>query len=66
MTYKVVIEQAEEGGYTVYVPALKGCVSEGESEQEAIENIADAIKDYLLVLDEITSDKKTCYVEVAA
>lgn len=66
MTYKVVIEPAEEGGYTVYVPALRGCVSEGETVEEAIENIKDAIRDYLSVLDEITADKITRIVEVAA
>ncbi|MBI5696004.1 MAG: type II toxin-antitoxin system HicB family antitoxin [Nitrospirae bacterium] len=66
MKYKVVLEKAEEGGYTVYVPALKGCVSEGETEEEALENIKDAIKGYLEVLEEINRDKKVIEVEVAA
>jgi predicted RNase H-like HicB family nuclease len=41
--YDVVLEPSEDGGYTVYVPSLKGCVSEGETEDAALENIKDAI-----------------------
>jgi len=37
MKFKVVLEEAEEGGYVVYVPALPGCVSQGETKEEAIE-----------------------------
>jgi len=36
MKFKVVLEPSEEGGYTVYVPALPGCVSEGETIEEAL------------------------------
>ena len=43
LVYDVVLEPSEDGGYTVYVPSLKGCVSEGETEEEALENIKDAI-----------------------
>jgi len=43
LLYDVVLEPSEDGGYTVYVPSLKGCVSEGETEEEALENIKDAI-----------------------
>jgi len=39
----VVLEQAEEGGYTVYVPSLPGCVSEGDTREEALRNISEAI-----------------------
>ena len=42
-TYEVVLEPSEEGGFTVYVPALRGCVSEGDTEEEALENIREAI-----------------------
>lgn len=47
MKYKVVLEQQEEGGYTVYVPALPGCVSQGETTEEALFNIKEAIEVYL-------------------
>jgi predicted RNase H-like HicB family nuclease len=43
LLYDVVLEPSEDGGYTVYVPSLKGCVSEGETEEEALQNIKDAI-----------------------
>ena len=47
MKIKVVLEPAEEGGYTAYVPSLPGCISEGDTYEEAIENIKEAIELYL-------------------
>ncbi len=47
MDIKVVLEACEEGGYTVYVPSLPGCISEGETRGEALENIREAIELYL-------------------
>jgi len=47
MKIKIVLEEQEEGGYTVYVPALQGCVSQGNSIEEALENIKEAIGLYL-------------------
>ncbi len=47
MKFKVVLEPSEEGGYTVYVPSLPGCISEGETVEEAVENIREAIELYL-------------------
>ncbi len=47
MKYRVVLEPQEEGGFTVYVPALPGCVSQGETVEEATENIKEAISLYL-------------------
>ncbi|HHE46568.1 MAG TPA: type II toxin-antitoxin system HicB family antitoxin, partial [Bacteroidetes bacterium] len=44
--YDVVLVDCEEGGYTAFVPALRGCWSEGETEEEALDNIRDAIKEY--------------------
>ena len=44
---EVILEPAEEGGYTVTCPMLKGCISEGETKKEALSNIQDAIKLYL-------------------
>ncbi len=48
--YTVFFEPAEEGGYVAYVPILEGCVSQGETLEEAREMIKDAIKGYLEVL----------------
>ncbi|WP_024334170.1 type II toxin-antitoxin system HicB family antitoxin [Desulfotignum balticum] len=47
MKLKVVLEPSEEGGFTAYVPSLPGCISEGDSRQEALENIREAIDLYL-------------------
>ena len=47
MKIRVVLEASEEGGYTVYVPSLPGCISEGETEDEALVNIKEAIELYL-------------------
>lgn len=45
-----ILEPQPEGGYTVTVPALPGCISEGKSKEEVLENIKDAIKGYIHVL----------------
>jgi len=47
MKIKIVLEPAEEGGYTVYVPSLPGCISEGDTFDEAAKNIKEAIELYL-------------------
>ncbi len=47
MKVKVILEPSEEGGFTVYVPSLPGCISEGETEKEALANIREAIELYL-------------------
>ena len=47
MRLKVVLEPSDEGGFTVYVPSLPGCISEGETEEEALANIHEAISLYL-------------------
>ena len=47
MRIKVVLESAEEGGYTVYVPSLPGCISEGDTFDGAMENIKEAFELYL-------------------
>lgn len=47
MKLEVVLEPSDEGGYTVYVPSLPGCISEGDTEQEALDNIQEAIALYL-------------------
>ena len=47
MKLQVVLEPSDEGGFTVFVPVLPGCVSEGETEEEAMANIREAIELYL-------------------
>ena len=65
MEYPIVMEQdSESGGYVVYCPTLKGCVSQGETEEEALENIKDAIKTYLLSIEDLKRLKKMRTVEV--
>ena len=47
MKLKIILELSEEGGYTVYVPSLPGCISEGDTKEEALKNIKEAIELYL-------------------
>lgn len=47
MKLHVVIEPSDEGGYTATVPALPGCISEGETREETLTNIREAIQLYL-------------------
>lgn len=47
MKVKVVLEPSAEGGFTAYVPSLPGCISEGQSEDDALANIQEAIALYL-------------------
>ena len=52
MKYTVIIEQGREAGYVVYAPALKGCVSQGETKEEALKNIKEAMEAYIEALCE--------------
>jgi len=47
MKIDVIFEKQLEGGYTVYVPQLPGCISQGDSKEEAMQNITEAIDLYL-------------------
>jgi predicted RNase H-like HicB family nuclease len=47
MKLKTVIEKSEDGGYTVFVPSLPGCISEGDTREQALTNIREAIELYL-------------------
>jgi predicted RNase H-like HicB family nuclease len=47
MRFRIILEQSDEGGYTVYVPSLPGCISEGNTKEEALSNIQEAIELYL-------------------
>jgi len=65
MKFKVVLEPSEDGGFTVFVPSLPGCVSEGESQEDAISNIQEAISLYLEpVEDDLLFDEKAQVREI--
>lgn len=59
MKFKVVLEPSDEGGYTVFVPSLPGCISEGDSVDDAMSNIREAIELYLEPVEDdmIVSDR---------
>ncbi len=63
MRYKVKLKETEEG-YAVWCPGLPGCWSQGQTEEEALENIKDAIHDYLEVIEELLKDTQSRYVEI--
>jgi predicted RNase H-like HicB family nuclease len=65
MQYSVVINKTEYG-FDVHCPALPGCHSQGDTFEEAIENIKDAIKTYLRMIEEETKDSTVYQVEVPA
>ena len=64
MKYKIVLQKSEEG-YSVGCIELPGCWSQGETEEEAIANIKDAIKEYLEVAEELFQESDNQEVEVA-
>ena len=63
MKYKVVLHESEEG-YAVSCPALPGCWSQGATEADALENIQDAIQEYLAAIENLTRDAQVREVEV--
>jgi len=66
MRFKVVLEPGEDGGYTIYVPSLPGCISEGDTEEEALKNIQEAIELYLEpVEDDWVLDEQAVVKEIA-
>ncbi len=65
MIYKVALHRSEEG-FSVDVPGLPGCCSQGVTEAEALENIADAIREYLAVAAELAAEAEIREVEVGA
>ena len=52
MRLRVVMEPSDEGGFTVWVPSLPGCISEGETVEEALASIREAIALCLEPLDD--------------
>ncbi|HZG44184.1 MAG TPA: type II toxin-antitoxin system HicB family antitoxin [Longimicrobium sp.] len=65
MIYKVLLQHSEEG-FSVSCPGLPGCWSQGDTEDEALENIRDAIQEYLAAVDDLTRSGDVREVEVAA
>lgn len=64
MKYKVVLKKSDEG-FSVSCPGLPGCWSQGKTEEEAVDNIRDAIQEYLTAISESTKDAKVRDVEVS-
>ena len=64
MRYRIALHRSEEG-ISVSVPGLPGCWSQGTTEAEAIENIKDAIREYLAVVDEQLRGAEARDIEVA-
>lgn len=65
MKYKIALQQNEEG-YSVSVPGLPGCWSQGHTEKEALDNIQIAIREYLDARDELLKDVTIREVDVAS
>jgi len=63
MRYKVLLHRTDEG-VSVSVPGLPGCWSEGDTEEEALENIRDAIREYVAALEDQTRGQDVREVEV--
>lgn len=63
MKYRVVLRHSEEG-FSVSCPGLSGCWSQGKTEEEALANIRDAIREYLKARDAAVKDKEAREVEV--
>ncbi len=64
MRYRIAVRQSDEG-YSVAVPGLPGCWSQGATEAEAVENIKDAIREYLSVVEEQLRGVEVREIEVA-
>ena len=64
MRYKIVLHRSKEG-YSVWIPGLPGCCSQGETEAEAISNIRIAAREYLGVVEELIEGGEVREIEVA-
>lgn len=64
MKYRVILQQNEEG-YAINCPGLPGCWSQGKTEEEALENIKDAIETYLATVEDLSREKSVRMVEVS-
>ncbi len=72
MKYTIIIEKGQESGYVAHVPALRGCASQGETKEEVLANVKEAIEAYVEALMEdgmpvpTEAGRETVEVEVAA
>ena len=64
MKYRIALQHSDEG-YSVSVPGLPGCWSQGATEQEAVENIRSAIREYLAARDDLLRGTTSREIEVA-
>ena len=64
MRYKIVLHRSEES-YSVWIPGLPGCCSQGETEAEAVANIRMAAQEYLSALEELIEGGEVREIEVA-
>jgi predicted RNase H-like HicB family nuclease len=64
MKYKIALHKSDEG-FSASVPGLPGCWSQGATEQEALDNIQDAIREYLAARDELLHGATVREVDVA-
>jgi predicted RNase H-like HicB family nuclease len=66
MKLKIIVHQAEEGGYWAQVPALPGCATQGDNFEELLQNIYEAVEGYLSVdLDSLDIESDAKVVEIA-
>ena len=64
MKYKIALQKSDEG-FSVSVPGLPGCWSQGATEAEALANIQEAIREYLAARDELLQEAEVREIEVA-
>ncbi|MFY9316233.1 MAG: type II toxin-antitoxin system HicB family antitoxin [Burkholderiales bacterium] len=65
MKYRVALQKSDEG-FSVSVPGLPGCWSQGSTEKEALDNVRDAVREYLSVVDEQLRGEDVREIEVSA
>lgn len=64
MKYKIALHHSDEG-YSVSVPGLPGCWSQGKTEAEALANIEVAIREYFSVVEDLLKDAEVREIELA-
>ena len=65
MEIKIVLDKQEEGGFTVYVPSLSGCISQGDNTDDALKNIREAIELHLETeISAINSEGRVMSIEL--
>ena len=67
MKLKVILEPSSEGGYTIIVPSLPGCITEGETEEEALANVQESVELYLEPVEDdsdFSPNEKTLEVSI--